>query len=319
MPTPSRSATASAASACGTRWRPGVPLDSRRVPQGARTVNSVPASPWLSTSVAPTSAVGPRPKVRTSAARELGHGGDARIVGVQDGQPVGRERGRQLGLGARDSLDAPRPLEVRRVNGEHDADLGPRDLREPRDLADRVHAHLEDGRLVRGLQPKQGHRQPGLGVEVALVPERDQRARQDVGRDLLRDRLARRAGDADDAHRVPRPPPGGKVLEGAKRVRHDDLGDVAQVIGEVDLPLEERCGGTRTERVGDECVAVGALATKGDVDGSGGHATRVDRGAGDRGRGCGSGSGEPAAGGGEHVLEADGWRHTHPAADFGRV
>ncbi len=217
--------------------------------------------------------------------RELGHGGDARIVGVEDGQPVGRERGGQLGLGARDSLDAPRALEVRRVHGEHDADLGPRDLREPRDLADRVHAHLEDGGLVRGLQPKQGHRQPGLGVEVALVAERDQRARQDVGRDLLRDRLARRAGDADDAHRVPRPPPGGEVLEGAKRVRHDDLGDVAQVIGEVDLPLDERCGGTRTEGVGDECVAVGALARKGDEDGSGGHATRVDRRAGDRGRG----------------------------------
>ncbi len=193
------------------------------------------------------------------------------------------------------------------------------DLREPRDLTDRVHAHLEDGRLVRGLEPKQGHRQPGLGVEVPLVPERDELAREDVGGDLLGDRLARGAGDADDAHRVARPPPGGKVLEGAERVRHDDLGCVAQVGGEVNGSLDEHRGGAGSERVGDERVAVGSLAGKGDEDGPGADAARVDRRTGDRGRGRRSGPLEPAAGGAEHVLEADRWRHTHPAADFGRV
>ena len=265
--------------------------------------------------------VGGRPEAERADLRggHLRHGRHARIVGVQDRQPVGGERGRQLGLRARDPLDAPGALEMGRMHGQHDADLGSGDLREPRDLTDGVHAHLEDGRLVRGLEPKQGHRQPGLGVEVPLVPQRGELAREDVGGDLLGDRLARGTGDADDAHRMARPPPGGQVLEGAERVRHDDLGCVAQVGGEVNGSLDEHCGGAGSERVGDERVSIGSLAGKRDEDGPGADAARVDRRTGDRGRGRRSGPREPAAGGAEHVLEADRWRHTHPAADFGRV
>ena len=168
--TPIRSATAAAASACGTRWRPGVPLRSRaRCPTARAAVNSVPARPWLDDRRrrARRRPV-PRPKVHTSRRRELAHGGDARVVGVEDGQPVRRQRGRQLGLGLGDALDAPGALEVGRMDGQHDADLGL--ARSRRAARSRRSVYILISRTAAscvGVESKEGHRQPALGVEVA--------------------------------------------------------------------------------------------------------------------------------------------------------
>ena len=135
----------------------------------------------------------PEPERPRSRGGQLAHRGHAPVVGVEDGEPVRGKRRRELGLGRCDALDAPRPLEVRGVDGQHDTDLGLGDLGQARDLPGGVHPHLEHGRLVRRIEAEQGHRQAALGVEVALAAERAQPAGEDVGDDLLGEGLAGRA------------------------------------------------------------------------------------------------------------------------------
>ena len=89
--------------------------------------------------------------------RDGTHGGDARIVGVQDGQAIGGQRGGQLRLGLCDALDASCAFEVRGMHGQHHSDFGACDLREAGDLTDGVHAHLQHGHLVGGFQVEEGH------------------------------------------------------------------------------------------------------------------------------------------------------------------
>ena len=87
------------------------------------------------------------------AARE---GGDAVVVGVEDGVAVGRECGDELELGARDAGDSVREeLEMHGCDVGDDAPVGLGDLRERGDLAGVIHAHLEHGDLVLRLKAEQ--------------------------------------------------------------------------------------------------------------------------------------------------------------------
>ena len=55
------------------------------------------------------------------------------------------------------------------MDGQYHTDLRPGDLGQPRDLTDRIHAHLQDGHFVGCVEVQQRHRQPGFRVEVPLV------------------------------------------------------------------------------------------------------------------------------------------------------
>ena len=75
------------------------------------------------------------------------------------------------------------------------ADVRPRERREPGDLPEPAHPHLDDAELRVGLEPAQRQRHAELVVVVALRGDRPQVRRAERGEDVLRRRLARRAGD----------------------------------------------------------------------------------------------------------------------------
>ena len=83
------------------------------------------------------------------------------------------------------------------VRSCHRAQLG--------DLADPAHAHLADDDLGVGLDPRQRQRQADLVVVPALGRDGLRVRPAHRGEDVLRRRLAGRAGDPDDAGRAPTP------------------------------------------------------------------------------------------------------------------
>ena len=101
----------------------------------------------------------------------VGHAADALVVGVEDRDPVGRERLDQLAFRLLDRLDRPDPRQVDRLDGRDHADLRSCDPGQLGDLAADVHAHLEDGGLMVGAQAHDRQRQSDLVVLVALVLE----------------------------------------------------------------------------------------------------------------------------------------------------
>jgi hypothetical protein len=236
------------------------------------------------------------------------HGGDAWVVGVQDGKAICRQRSGKLALGAGDGLDAAGALQMRRMHGQHHADLGPRDLGQPRDLSLRVHAHLEHRHFVRRLQAQQRHRQAGLRVQVALVAQHVTSPGQHVGDHLLGDRLAGRSGDAHHACRSAATPPGGQLLQPDERVlhlhhghgrlrldrhravHHDHRRTAADRLVHVPMPIDSLTG-QRYEAAARNDVPR--------IDGCGAE------------RGDGGWSEESATGGGQEVIEA--YRRGHSA------
>ncbi len=66
------------------------------------------------------------------------------------------------------------------------------------DVAGHVHAHLEDGYLVRALEPQQGQGQADFVVLVGVVAQDVPALGEHLGHLLLGRRLGERAGDADD-------------------------------------------------------------------------------------------------------------------------
>ena len=247
--------------------------------------------------------------------RYVAHGRDEGIIRVQHGQPVRRERCRQLCLGARDRLDAPCSLQVGRVHGEDHSHLWAGDLGEAGDLPLGVHAHLEHRHLVPRLEVEERHRQAGLAVEVALVAQDAQGSGQDVGHDLLGDRLAGRAGDADHPHARPAPPPGGDLLEREERVWH--LHDRHSLPGSVDRTVDQRDRRAASDRLRHEAMTVGSLAPQRDEAAAGDDVAGVNSGGGEGGDPCRPD--EVAAGGGQEVYEPDRRWHAAPWRGFRRV
>ena len=174
MPTPSRSATAAAASACGTRWRPGVPLRSRSVAHGASQRELGSGQP-VARDVGGAD-VGVRPKAERAApaaAVTPRHRRHAWIVGVEDRKPVRRQGAAGARTSPRDRGRCCRPArdgwDARRARRRPRA----RAISASRAISPTVYMLISrTAASCVGAQPKQRHRQPGLGVQVALVSER---------------------------------------------------------------------------------------------------------------------------------------------------
>ena len=113
--------------------------------------------------------------------------------------PPGGQRLDQLGLRARDVLDRLDELEVHRADVRDQRHVGPRERREPRDLAEAAHAHLGDADLGVRLEPAERERHAELVVVVRLGGDRPRVRQAERGEDVLRRRLAGGAGDPDDA------------------------------------------------------------------------------------------------------------------------
>ena len=203
------------------------------------------------------------------------------------------------------------------MHGEHDAHLRSRDLGQARDLADGVHAHLEHGRLVRGSSrssvigsPVSEFRLPSLRSVVRL---------RDRTSAVISLAIVLPVEPVMPTTRTAwRPPPRGRSWS-ARSASGDDTWAPGEVGGELHRSLDERGHRAGSERIGHEGVPVHPLT---------GRATKMDPGVARREstdapvievEAVGGGPLQPAAGGGEQVLEADRGRHTHPAADFGRV
>jgi hypothetical protein len=80
---------------------------------------------------------------------------DEPVVGVQHGDPVGRQRLDQLLFGPGDALDAAEIFQVHGGDAGHHAGVGLRDPRQLSDLAGVRHAHLKHAHLVLVIQPQQ--------------------------------------------------------------------------------------------------------------------------------------------------------------------
>ena len=118
--------------------------------------------------------------------------------------------------------------------------------------------------------------------------------------------LRTRSKERNDADREPVPPPGGQVLERAEAVGDPNDRGVG-TWRQRHRALDE--GGHRPplNRVGDEPVTIVTLAGKGDEEGAGHRTPGVDDG---EAEGPNGGRGlQPAAGGGQQVVDADGRRH----------
>ena len=139
------------------------------------------------------------------------------VVGVEDGDAVGRQGLDELRLRVLDRVDRADPAQVDAEDRRHDPDPGPGDPGELGDLAADVHPHLEHGGLVLRAKPQERQRQADLVVLVALAPERPAIASpRTVAMASLVDVLAMLPGDADDERVEPGPPAGGDGLEGAR-------------------------------------------------------------------------------------------------------
>ena len=139
-----------------------------------------------------------------SAVRLAGvnHGQIASLHGKvfgDDGGPTGGKRRHQLGLRFDDRLERAELLYVGGPDRGDDTEIGPREGAELGDLARPAHRQLEDADLGVGLEPSQRQRDADLVVETLLGGDRTCSRPADRTQDVLRRRLAHRAGDADDA------------------------------------------------------------------------------------------------------------------------
>ena len=116
-----------------------------------------------------------------------------------DGDPTLGERGDELRLRASDAVHRADELEVHGPDGCDHADVRPRDRAELGDLAEAAHAHLDDADLRVGLEPAERQRHAQLRVVAPLGRDRARDGLAERREDVLRRRLARGAGDADEA------------------------------------------------------------------------------------------------------------------------
>ncbi len=195
-----------------------------------------------------------------SLARGVAPRVDMRVVGVEHGDPVFRQRahevrvlGGDLGHRAHEFL-----MLALRIVDERDGRL--RDRRQRGRLAAMIHAELDRRDAMRGAQPQQRHRQADRVVEIALRREHggvaEMRA-QDGREHFLHGRLAVAADDDDDRNRELPPPVRGQRAQRGLRISGDD--EVAfDVVGTVGG--DQRGDGAPLEGRRDEIVAVEALA-----------------------------------------------------------
>ena len=219
--------------------------------------------------------------VSTRACGVLAHPVDARVVGVEHRRAVARQRLDQLALAALDRVQRSGAREVRRAHRGDHADRGPRHGRQQRDVAGDVHAHLEHRDLVLGPQPQQRQRQADLVVLVALVAQHRPALGQRLGDLLLGGRLGQRSGDArrpaarSGRATPPRPraaPPASATA--TTLTRRPEAATAAR--RERRVP-QHQCGRARRDGIGQEPMAVRALAGQREEGVARLDAARIDR------------------------------------------
>ena len=126
-----------------------------------------------------------------------------RIVGVEDGNARRVETVEDLGLGQRDVLHRVEELEMDRVHGGDDGDVGPDQAGQRGDLAGMVHGHLEHAKFGIGGHAGDRKRHAPAIVEVAQAGADRAKRRQGCGHGFLGAGLADAAGDGDDPGRGP--------------------------------------------------------------------------------------------------------------------
>ena len=187
-----------------------------------------------------------------------GHRGHVGVVGVEDRDPVGRQRLDQLALGLGDRVERAELAGVGPADVEHRADPRRGDVAQLGDVADAAGRHLQHqvpGRLV---GPQHGQRQAELVVEGADGGDGGAQPVDHLGGEVLGRGLARRPGDPDDgrgrqpAQHLPR-----ERAEGDGHVGGDDHRHVVHV---GDRPVGEHRDRARLGRDGGEVTAVHPLA-----------------------------------------------------------
>ena len=211
---------------------------------------------------------------------ELGHGGGAGVVGVEDGYSLGPQAGDDLRLGRGDSLDGAEPTHVGVADHEDPGRVQRGDVGEVGDVARSGGPHLQDevaGGLV-GLQ--HGQRQADLVVEAGPGGHCGAGGGQELTSEVLGGGLAHRAGHRHHGETIALlgcrlaqclQVGAGQRAEGRHGVLHEDEPH-GRVLG---LPLGQSAAGGL--QVGDDGadgaqvagrsqvgVAVGALAVHGD-------------------------------------------------------
>ena len=155
-----RIAAARLAALCspGQRHRPA---SGRRAPAQPAAVGSSPARqrPAMIAAVAPTR--------HHAAARPRRQAVEARAVGVQHRDAVGRQGVEQFALALDDAVERTELRQVRRRRVGDDADLRPGQRGQPRDVAHRRGPHLDDREAVARRQPEQRQRHAQAVVQVA--------------------------------------------------------------------------------------------------------------------------------------------------------
>ncbi len=121
---------------------------------------------------------------------------EVRAAGRQHGQAVRGQCRHQLALGPGQVRGRVEELEVHGPHRGHDPDPRPGQLGQPRDLARRLHPHLQDQGAVLGLELEDGQWDAGLGVEVAVGLPGRQPGAEGGGGELLGRGLAVAPGHA---------------------------------------------------------------------------------------------------------------------------
>jgi hypothetical protein len=259
---PSATPVAAAASALVTLWRPAS--------ASVTSCCSPPASSMKRRTLLVVGHVADRAHVRGSraAVRDdprlsvAGHAGHPRVVGVEHGHAVGRQRAHETGLLLAHAVERAEELGVHRGDGRHDRHRRLRQRGQRGDLTAGVGADLQHRGLVLGAQAQQRQRQPPLVVERALRLEHVPARGHHAGGQLLGRRLAVAAGHGDHRDGEARAVERGQPAQRLRGVLDEHQRHVGRhVVGQ---RVDDEARGAARGGVGEERVTVQAMAVDGE-------------------------------------------------------
>ena len=180
---------------------------------------------------------------------------EQRLAGREHGRRARREAGDELGLGRGDRLERAEQLEVHRPDADDHADVRLGDRGQLGDLPGAAHPHLQDERLGAGRSAEHDERQADLGVVVERTDDGAHLRAEHRADDVLRRRLAGRAGDRDHPGAERAAPGASEPVQREERVRVGEADPVAaRPLGV--LGRDEHAPGAGVERLLRERAAV---------------------------------------------------------------
>jgi hypothetical protein len=244
----------------------------------------------------------------------------ARVVPVEDRRAVWPQTLEDLGLGVRDRVHRGKELQVDGGDARDRGHVGLGEHGESADLPRCRHAHLQNGRGVRGREAQEGEGQAVLVVEIAFGLEHRPPRGEKVRRHVLRGRLADRPRHRHDRERGFAAHVTGEIGEAFRGVGHPHPGEAG---GRLRVPVDESHAGSALRGLGEEVVPVEPRALDRDEEGARREGAGVDRDAGE-GDLARHPSREDPAGAGEDVREGQGLpqrhrRHLFPPAPARRA